>query len=265
MTDSVTCSVAAKKAAVRKFTLDSTVPNWSSTSIIEKYGKKTPPPGPKRLTDIQGSLTCERPSVQICFKIAPNPFAEGTESLVHHAYDYTNNRRVVLKQYKRSAAEFNTLDSYMKKLEVHTIASAYAREFDSDKQRPNSACSFSFAPLDVVHCPGDLCYLLEPFISGKIEKFNNNTGVVVTNQYSETFQAFSHYTWVKSGKTLLVCDLQGSHDGHKVLLTDPAINSKSKGEMYGHMDAGFAGIQRFFRSHTCSMICRQMGLEAHKL
>ena len=261
-------SAAAKKAAIRKFTIDTAVPNWCSVAIIDQYGKKTPPPGPKNLLDLQDRLELAAPSVNIHFKVAPNPFADGKESLVYHGYDYTNKRAVVFKQYKMAAADFNSLDCYMKELEVHTIAAAYANEFNSHKQKPSSCLPVEFAHLDVVQCQGEgECYLLEPFIAGKIVKFNNNSGVVCTNTaHTDMLQAFSHFTYVRSGKTLLVCDLQGVQESYRVLLTDPAIHSRNTpGSCYGSMDRGYDGIRMFFKTHVCSEVCRAMGLERDRV
>lgn len=269
VTDSVYGSAAAKKAAIRRFTIDTAVPSWSSVSIIDKYGKKTPPPGPKRLVDLQERLELEGPAVNVHFKVAPNPFADGKESLVYHGYDYTNRRAVVFKQYKMAAADFNSLDCYMKELETRTVAAAYANEFNSHKQKPGHCLPIEFAPVDIVQCQGGGdCYLLEPFIVGKIVKFNNNCGVVCTNTpRTEMLQAFSHFTYVRSGKTLLVCDLQGLDEGHRILLTDPAIHSRSAtpGSCYGSMDMGYKGIKMFFNTHVCSDVCRAMGLEQERL
>ena len=268
VTDSVYGSAAAKKAAIRKFTLSTAIPDWSSVAIIDQYGKKTPPPGRNRLIDLQEKLVLERPAVSIHFKVAPNPFAEGKESLVYHGYDYINRRAVVFKQYKMAAAEFNTLDCYMKELEIRTVAAAYASEFNCHKQKPDICSSpIEFTPVDIVQCQGGGdCYLLEPFITGKIIKFNNNSGVVCTNTpQTEMLQAFSHFTYVRSGKTLLVCDLQGVREGHRILLTDPAIHSRSApGNNYGSMDGGYNGIRKFFKTHICSEVCRVMGLDKER-
>ena len=64
-------------------------------------------------------------------------------------------------------------------------------------------------------------------MEGAYLKYNTNGGWVnpIVSQYSDTTQAFSHYTWVKSGKQLVVCDLQGVTKGDKIFLTDPEIHS----------------------------------------
>jgi hypothetical protein len=84
-------------------------------------------------------------------------------------------------------------------------------------------------------------------------------------------QAFSCFTFWKSQRKILVCDLQGILNTQlkppRFQLTDPAIHSNrtdfiatststAKKERYGRTDRGKAGIDDFFRSHKCSSLCR---------
>ena len=258
-------TAAAKLAAVRRSTFDTNIPNWSSTAIIETYGKKTPPVAINQLSDLQtkGSAI-DPPSVDVCFKVAPNPFTEGTESHIYHGYDVSNRRNIILKKHKRTAPEFNSRECYMTKLEVYSIASVYAREFNCDKTKGTGAMELVFSPVDVVQYNGSEFYLWEPVISGKIEKFSTNSGIVRSSPHNDLLQAFSHYTWVRSGKTLVVCDLEGVVQSGSVTLTDPAIHSRGPAGRYGHTDAGYKGIQRFFSTHVCESTCRRMGLQHQK-
>ena len=259
VTASIHGSEAAKKARVRSYKLDTAIPDWSSVTIIETYGKKTPAMGMKSLQNIQGELSLEPPSLGITFKCAPHPFAEGEECLVYHAYDMVAKKAMVLKRYKRESAEFNSLDCYMREIEIRTISSTYAREFNADKKKPPGSARIEFTPVDVVQCNGEQHYLLETFLGGKMEKYSNNAGLVSSNSlHSELMQAFSHFSWVTSGKSLLICDLQGVESGSRVTFTDPAIHSTSVS--YGHTDLGNMGFERFFRTHECGGLCRGMGL-----
>ena len=255
-------SEAAKKACMRSYKVDPAMPNWSSLDIIEIYGKKTTTPGITSLQDLQRELHFEPPSIPIVFKCAPNPFAEGEECLVYHAYNLTSKRAVVLKKYKREGAECNSLECYMREIEIRTICSTYAREFNGEK--PPGSARIDFTPIDVIQCPGEQRYLLESYLGGKLEKYSNNAGLVSSESpQSETMQAFSHYSWVTSGKSLLICDLQGVESGSRVTLTDPAIHSTSVS--YGYTDLGNKGIQRFFHTDVCGGLCRGMGLSAQLL
>ena len=264
VTDSVYGSEALKQAAVCKFEIDTCVPDWNHPSIIEKVATKTLPPPITSLADLQTKdFTLEKPSVPFKFKIAPNPFAEGSECIVYHASDLVNFRKIVLKKFKRVKPEYNSLDSYMMKLALRTTAEIYAQEFNIEKSKPNQTCSIAFTMLDIVQTKHDAFYIMEPFLDEKVVKFNNNSGVVAEHiPQSDLMQAFSHYSWVRSEKTLLICDLQGYKEErqNKIILTDPAIHSKRRAGVYGPLDAGFDGVRIFFKTHVCSTICSQMKL-----
>lgn len=264
---SVIASIFASQSAKNdnfKYTLDTTIPKWHSTWVIEQNGKKTPPNQSKSLHDLQEGLILQGPSIQLRFKCAPHPFAVGEGCLIYHAFDFTTDRSVVMKQFKAEGKEHNSFQHYMKKLEIRIIASAYAKEFNMENIRGTTP--IEFVPLDVIECAGGKCYLLEPFIAGEIEKFSNNIGVVSNKSpHSEIMQAFSHFSWVKSCESLIVCKLQGLKQGGQLLLTNPAIVSRGKQGRFGCTDLGYAGIQRFFETHVCGSTCRQMGLETHTL
>lgn len=91
-------------------------------------------------------------------------------------------------------------------------------------------------------------------------------------QPDDYLQAFSHFSYWKSGRRMLVCDLQGvmtrnasSDDGPAGVfeLTDPVIHYCSKTgrkQVYGRTDLGKKGIHKFFRTHECNDVCRLLGL-----
>ena len=266
ITDAIIRSVEASMqiSAARKVnreistTLDVSIPIWDSLPI--RRGLKTPPLGPKSLQNLQDGLKLDGPSVPIAIKIAPNPFADGEESYIYRGYDTRNNRQVVLKKFKASGA---TLDCHMKVLKKQTIASTYARDFNNDKKKPCHVESIEFIPADVVQINDGSFYILQPFIDGKFVKYNTNNGIVCTAvSNSDMMQAFSHFTYVHSGESLVICDLQGVRNSRGVnQLSDPAIHCRILKGTYGSTDNGFPGIKRFFNSHNCNNICRSMGLD----
>ena len=199
---------AARKAKLKAYNLNPNVPEWGP--ISELQGKKTSAPPHKSMEDLQKGLTINPPSVNISFKCAPDPFAEGEECLVYHGYDVTGKRKVVLKKYKREGQEFNSLDCYIRELKVRTIVNTYVQSFNDDKLKPSTAIQVSVHPVEIIQCQGSQqVYMLESFLSGNIEKYNNNAGIASCKaEESDMMQAFSHYSWVKSGKSLLICDLQ---------------------------------------------------------
>ena len=81
---------------------------------------------------------------------------------------------------------------------------------------------------------------------------------------SEVAQAFSHYTYLATGKKRLVCDLQGVYDETENVLrfSDPVIHyTRSKTgrrSVHGRTDKGEKGIGMFFATHKehCGYLCR---------
>jgi hypothetical protein len=78
-------------------------------------------------------------------------------------------------------------------------------------------------------------------------------------------QAFSHFTYYKTQRKCLVCDLQGVIDtsGHSPVfeLTDPVIHYRSgrgRKNVFGRTDKGKKGMHDFFLTHKCSELCRAL-------
>ena len=79
---------------------------------------------------------------------------------------------------------------------------------------------------------------------------------------SQVAQAFSHFSYVESGKRRLVCDLQGVFNDEKNILefSDPVIhyyNHEDEGRknVHGRTDRGRKGIEDFFETHSCKEHC----------
>ena len=106
-------------------------------------------------------------------------------------------------------------------------------------------------------------YLVEPLIR-YFEKFTSNNGWIADEDEVGwavlAMEAFSHFTYHRSGGSLIVCDLQGRyrHDKYnqkrcRFELTDPAICSRQR--HYGPTDMGEKGIESFFSKHVCNKFC----------
>ena len=114
--------------------------------------------------------------------------------------------------------------------------------------------------------------VLETFIYGEFEKFNNNSGWSNPDYKLPNF--FSHYSWALSKGRHLVCDLQGhrgrengpklldtnSHDYY--LFTDPVVCSLP--QSFGCTDMGMEGIKKFFWNHKCNWICEAAGIQHYR-
>ena len=85
-------------------------------------------------------------------------------------------------------------------------------------------------------------------------------------------QAFSHFSYEKSKRAMLVVDLQGvftvKSDGTKVYeLTDPVIHKRRSNRNrtirkwnFGRTDRGEKGMKAFFETHRCTDACKLLGL-----
>eukprot|EP00741_Cyanophora_paradoxa_P023839 tig00021680_g23026.t1 len=103
--------------------------------------------------------------------------------------------------------------------------------------------------------PGNPFYCVERYLEGEYIKYNSNVGY--TDERRNTPQAFSHFTFEKSGGRLLVVDIQGVGD----LYTDPQIHSYCEPEEFGEGNLGIRGYVYFFHTHKCNHICEHLGLK----
>ena len=56
----------------------------------------------------------------------------------------------------------------------------------------------------------------------------------------------------------MVVDIQGSGNLNTCMYTDPQLHSVEKD--FGRADRGSSGFDKFFSSHKCNFICRELGL-----
>lgn len=109
-------------------------------------------------------------------------------------------------------------------------------------------------------------FIVEQVINGEFEKFNSNTGWSCGN--ASLPDALSHWSWVQTEGSMLLCDLQG-HRGrpggpkcgsetYYYMFTDPVIMTP-RGR-FGSTDLGQQGIETFFAHHKCNDLCRSLGL-----
>ncbi|RNF07307.1 myosin heavy chain kinase A [Trypanosoma rangeli] len=112
-------------------------------------------------------------------------------------------------------------------------------------------------------------FVMEPRLHGHFTKYNSNFGdtyqddkhfrtpseVQHRTRMFHLAEAFSHFTLVESGGSMLLCDLRGVND----LFTDPQIHTEDgKGLGLGNM--GPAGIEKYVLRHECNEVCRAFGL-----
>ncbi|CAJ1993849.1 elongation factor-2 kinase-like protein [Leishmania donovani] len=116
----------------------------------------------------------------------------------------------------------------------------------------------------------DILFTMEPRLAGNFTKYTNNFGDVYDgferrqsleeekkrHRVLMAVEAFSHFTLVESGGSMLVCDLQGVND----FLTDPQIHTED-GKGLGMGNMGQDGIRKWMEAHVCNEVCRAIMLE----
>ena len=267
--NSVTCSIMAALGSTRisrNYTIDQRIPDWDT--LPAQQVMISPPPmighAPKR----------EIPRQPMEIKIAPQPFAVGGQKFVYHAYDVAKKKHIVLKQSKWTDPRSNSIKRCLETANVHAIAANFSAVFNREVSVDIEASQIEFVSVGVMLVPGESqpqYFTYEPYIMklsrGGYMKFNNNLGYTLRADkydedqiYTDTCQAFSHYTWVKSEKTLVICDLQGIKSRFKLMLTDPAIHYTNI-LCHGSTNLGMKGILKFFQAHKCNDICRALKLD----
>ena len=82
---------------------------------------------------------------------------------------------------------------------------------------------------------------------------------------SEVAQAFSHFSYMATGRKRLICDLQGVFDekSNTLMFTDPVIHyfnyrKQERKNVHGRTDQGRKGMAMFFDTHKecCGRLCR---------
>ena len=206
------------------------------------------------------------PSIAITIKMGTKPFAHGNCRQVYHGLITSSMVHIVLKENIARGKRNRYLKRYLEDYHVHLTAMVYAHMFNVDK--PKDIPPICFVTPALLGFKKDATrkemkwFFVEPYIAGKYEKFNSNVGYVAKASYiNDAMQAFSHFTWKKSGHRILVCDLQGIQTEEGIKLTDPSIHSRDEDLMrYGRTNLGSVGVILFFATHKCNNVCSAMGL-----
>merc|ERR1719195_315001 len=131
-------------------------------------------------------------------------------------------------------------------MKLASAAALLANEFGKDAAStgmPRVECVKSY----VVEL-WDSCFFwpAEPFLPGgqaAWTRWGDNTGHVGPD-IPEVLLKFMKFTYDKSGKTIIVSDLQGVCDNGKYMLTDLAIHSE--GQYFGNTDLGMRFVQNTY-------------------
>jgi Alpha-kinase family len=232
------------------------------------------------------------------FDMEKSPFGMGAERLAYMFYEINKKHRRLGKA--TVAKETKYVDNEERKIKFHETfcrvqqrANEFAEKFnrqvwktpvlrpvDSNQKTPD-ICFLDCFVYEYAHPDGTKCgVLVENFLQGKFTKYNSNNGYVKKRAqeerklelacgevyYSDFVQAFSHWVYVQTGLSEIVCDLQGvlNEEGRhpRFELTDPCINCKKKKsrKLYGKTNLGYNGLRAFRKNHHCNGVCKGLGL-----
>ena len=106
---------------------------------------------------------------------------------------------------------------------------------------------------------------METYLNKKMyKKWSNNGGFVNVSEYELVLDAFNPWTHKYTKGQMIVVDLQGEKKSNKFLLTDPVIHSSTE-NLFGHNNSRLKGINRFFKTHICNSICKELELSSIKI
>ncbi len=222
------------------------------------------------------SLNVKPTVVGQAYSISASPLEAGTFKTCYQLYSSVNPKdRYVGKIPKETT---NSPVQLMADIEGNVFASHFALQFNTLIKQS----IIKILPLVIMEITNDAykqplfagskCFLAQRFLDGEYVKYNNNYGWVNPGKDSKSnrlAQAFSHYTYEASMGTLIIVDIQGvvsETNGTEVFtLTDPAIHSALYKGHFGDTNHGKLGFMKFFETHVCNDVCKELKLTDPKL
>ena len=245
-------------------------------SVMLKLGKVITPK-----TDLI-TLTLEEFSVkgmtwrepfQVRFSLQNEKFASGT---FHNAYEANalsgiQDGKYVLKKMKENQIRdieelFNSVEGHTRKaLQTNLVAHNFVKNLELEKPQ-EFVDTLSYTKVYLGKLNGEYV-TVENFLDGStpFSKYVNNTGDIYSDgsEFSLKAETFVHYTYVKSGKKLMVVDIQGK----RYCLCDPEIASADLRDandntiLFCSGNLSYSAIENFKEVNVCNQYCTLLKLD----
>jgi hypothetical protein len=197
-----------------------------------------------------GEASCERCQI----KVAPEPFSAGNLRLARFGQIMTSSgsggssavwQPCVFKDFKSKDAKDHLLERYLEEMEVNSVASALAAEFNRTQRPPaDRQMRYVLSSVATVETTkGSRTYFAEPFLEGSFTRFSYNTGHWEEDRLDPWLLRFALWTYEVTGGFLMVADLQGIQSDQGFVLTDPVILSTDL-RRFGNTNLGAEMMER---------------------
>ncbi|EDO36975.1 predicted protein, partial [Nematostella vectensis] len=205
---------------------------------------------------------------EIRIKMESVPFDQGAMRVCYRLkklsnFSKHNNWKHASNYVAKSYIEEVSRDQYFEDVRLQMDAKLWGEEYNR-RDPPKKVDIFQTYIIELKERTGSPLYHLEHFIEGTYKKYNSNSGFVLRDETLRcTPQAFSHFTFERSGHQLIVVDIQAinmnsspKQPRHLRVSISLAINMNSSPKQPRHLR-----LLPLTKTRLChSRICKTLGL-----
>ena len=212
-----------------------------------------------------------RQPFEASLSLSKKKFASGSfrDAYLATALSQLSPGKYVLKKFKEDQVDdivklFTSMETHTRKMvQMNALARNFALKLTAEAPVEYGP-TLSYTKVYFGRLYG-VCITVEHYMEGTFQKHVNNTGVVCGDggELNCKAEAFCHYTYIRSGKQLMVVDIQGVDH----TLCDPEIATS---ELMDNVDNSILfccgnlssqAINKFKEEHICNKFCDLLELD----